>query len=96
MPTEFHLLNRGGKKLLSWIGLGGAEAKARADAENWLELADKVWAFRRDVLPETDQQVRRQPDALPTDEEQQVGVGQDQQQHRGHEQVQVPEEPAPT
>ena len=54
MTPKFHLLNRGGKKLLGWIGFGGAEAKARADAENWLELADKVWAFRRDLLPERD------------------------------------------
>jgi signal peptidase I len=54
VATELHLLNRGGKKLLAWIGLGGSEAKVRADAENWLELADKVWAFRRDVLPASD------------------------------------------
>ena len=52
MKTEFSFLNRGGKKLLSWIGLGGAEAKMRANAENWLELADKVWHFRRDLLAE--------------------------------------------
>lgn len=36
--------------MLGWIGLGGAEAKARAHTENWLELADKVWHFRRDRL----------------------------------------------
>lgn len=54
MPTQAHFLNRGGKKLLAWIGLGGAETKAREEAENWLELADKVWAFRRDVLSERD------------------------------------------
>ena len=52
MPTLAQFLNRGGKRLREWVGLGGAEGKARAHAENWLELADKVWAFRRDVLPE--------------------------------------------
>ncbi len=52
MPTLAQFLNRGGKRLREWVGLGGAEGKARAQAESWLELADKVWAFRRDVLPE--------------------------------------------
>jgi signal peptidase I len=50
MPTERSLLNRAGRTLLAWIGLGDAEAKMRANAENWLELADKVWHFRRDQL----------------------------------------------
>ncbi len=54
MPTEIPFLKRVGRKLLEWIGLGGAEGKMRAHAENWLELADKVWAFRRDVLSERD------------------------------------------
>jgi len=54
VKTEFSFLNRGGKALLAWIGLGGAEAKMRSQAENWLELADKVWNFRRDVLPVKD------------------------------------------
>ena len=27
------------------------ETKMRRNAANWLELADKVWALRRDVLP---------------------------------------------
>ena len=51
---KVHFLNRGGRQLLAWIGLGGAEAKTRADAENWLELAEKVWDFRRDLLLERD------------------------------------------
>ena len=47
------------------------------------------------VLPEPDQQVRREADALPARVQHQVVVGQHQQQHRGDEQVQVAEEPAP-
>jgi len=43
-----------GQKILSWVGLGGAEAKMRANAENWLELADKVWQYRRDQLSEAE------------------------------------------
>ena len=41
---------------------------------------------------EADQQIRRQADALPADEHQQVVAGQDQRQHEKHEQVQVGEE----
>ncbi len=52
MPTVAQFLNRGGKRIREWLGLGGAEGRMRAHAENWLELADKVWAFRRDVLGE--------------------------------------------
>ena len=47
------------------------------------------------VLPEADQQVRGQADALPADEQHQVVVGEHQQQHRGDEQVEEPEEAAP-
>lgn len=50
MATETHFLKRWGQTLLGWIGLGGEEAKMRTHAENWLESADKVWHFRRDVL----------------------------------------------
>ena len=46
-------------------------------------------------LPEPDQQVGRQADALPADVQDQVVVGQHQQQHRGDEQVHVAEEPPP-
>ncbi|MPM40358.1 hypothetical protein SDC9_86998 [bioreactor metagenome] len=47
------------------------------------------------LLPEADQQVGRQTDALPAEEQQQVVVRQHQDQHRRDEQVQVGEEPAP-
>ena len=51
-------------------------------------------AAGRLVLPEADQQVGRQADALPADEQHQVVVGEDQDQHRRDEQVQVGEEAA--
>ena len=44
------------------------------------------------VVPERDQQVRRQTDALPAEVEHHVVVAEHQQQHRGDEQVEVPEE----
>ncbi len=46
------------------------------------------------VLPEADQQVRGQTDALPPEVKQQVVVGHDEQEHRGHEQVQIAHEPS--
>ena len=52
-------------------------------------------AARRLVLPEADQQVGREAHALPADEQHEVVVGQHQQQHRGDEEVEVAEEPAP-
>ena len=54
MSSDTSILIRGGKKLLAFFGLGDADAKARGQAESWLELADKVWDFRRDVLPAKD------------------------------------------
>ncbi len=50
-------------------------------------------AADRFVLPEADQQVARQPDQLPGDEDDEEVVGEDEEQHREHEQVQVGEEP---
>ena len=47
------------------------------------------------VLPEADQQVRREAHALPADEEHQIVIGQDEQQHRRDEQVEEGEEAAP-
>ena len=49
---------------------------------------------RRVVVPEPDEQVRRETHALPADEQQHVRVREDQQQHRRDEQVEVREEPA--
>ena len=47
------------------------------------------------VGPEPDQQVGRQTDALPTHVEPEVVVGEDEQQHRRHEQVQVGKKATP-
>ena len=44
-------------------------------------------------VPEGDQQVGRQTDALPAEVEHHVVVAEDQQQHRGDEEVEVAEEP---
>ena len=52
-------------------------------------------AARRLVVPEADQQVRRETDAFPADVQQQVAVGEDEEQHRRDEQVEVAEEAAP-
>lgn len=47
------------------------------------------------VLPEADQQVRRQADALPAQEEAHEVGREHEHQHRGDEEVEVAEEPAP-
>ena len=46
------------------------------------------------VLPEADEQVRREADALPAEEQPDVVGREHQHQHRGDEQVEVAEEPA--
>jgi len=46
------------------------------------------------VLPERDQQVRGEADALPADEQHRVVVREDEREHGRDEQVQVGEEPA--
>ena len=38
------------KAVLGWFGIRDAEQKMRENAANWLELADKVWHYRRDRL----------------------------------------------
>ena len=82
---------------------GGAElGEHQHDRERHAEVADAVdderllGGRRRGllVLPEADQQVRRQTDALPTEEHHQVVGGEHQREHRGDEQVEVREEPA--
>ena len=47
---------------------------------------------RRVLVPETDQQVAAEADALPADEHHRQAVAEDQHQHRPAEQVQVGEE----
>lgn len=47
---EVSLLKRAGKTVLSWFGIRDEEQKMRENAGNWLELAAKVWAYRRDRL----------------------------------------------
>ena len=50
---------------------------------------------RGDVVPEADEQVRREAHALPADEQQEVGVREDEQEHRRDEEVEVREEASP-
>ena len=47
---------------------------------------------RTPAIPEPDQQVARQADQFPGDEDHQEAAGEDQDQHREHEQVEVGEE----
>ena len=47
---EASLLTRAVKTVLSWFGIRDEEQKMRENAANWLELADKVWHYRRDKL----------------------------------------------
>lgn len=49
---EVSLLTRIVKTVLSWIGIRDEEQKMRENASNWLELAEKVYHYRRDVLPD--------------------------------------------
>ena len=47
---EVSLITRAVKAVLGWVGIRDAEQKMRENAANWLELADKVWHYRRDRL----------------------------------------------
>ena len=70
------------------------------DRDGQAEVADAVGHERlvgrrrvgRVPVPEADEQVGREADALPADVEQQVAVGQHEQQHRRDEEVEVGEE----
>ena len=48
---EVSMLVRLGRWVLGLVGIRNAEGKMRENATNWLELADRVYQFRRDVLP---------------------------------------------
>ena len=82
---------------------GAERGEHQHDRERQADVTDPVDDERllgrggrgRLVLPEADQQVRREADALPADEQHEVVVGEHQQQHRRDEQVEVAEEPAP-
>jgi signal peptidase I len=50
VSSDASLLGSAVQKFLGWFGLGSAAHKMRQNAANWLELADKVYHFRRDVL----------------------------------------------
>jgi signal peptidase I len=47
---EVSLVTRAVKTVLGWVGIRDAEQKMRENAANWIELADKVWHYRRDRL----------------------------------------------
>lgn len=49
---EVSLATRTVKTVLSWFGIRDGEQKMRENAANWLEVAEKVYHYRRDVLPE--------------------------------------------
>ena len=51
---EFGELWRAAKKVLGWLGLRDGAAQIRENAGNWLEVADRVWHYRRDQLSESE------------------------------------------
>ena len=86
------------------VEVGGAPGdEHQPDGERQADVADAVdderllggRGGRVLVLPEADQQVRREADALPAQEQAEVVGRHDQHEHGGHEQVEVAEEPAP-
>ena len=85
--------------------VGGAEGREhQRDRQREADVTDTVdderllggGSGRRLVLPEADEQVRRQADALPAQEQAHEVGRQDQREHRGDEQVEVAEEAAAT
>ena len=69
--------------------------RARGRRRGWRRRPCWPRTRSRVVVPEPDEQVRREADALPPDVQEQVAVGEDEQQHRRDEEVQVREEPPP-
>jgi signal peptidase I len=64
-PPEVSLPMRAIRRLLRLVGIAGADDKMRENADNWLELADKVWHYRRDQLNEAERKdVVARTDAL--------------------------------
>lgn len=53
-PPEVTVPMRLLRRLLRVFGIAGADDKMRENADNWLELADKVWHYRRDQLNENE------------------------------------------
>jgi hypothetical protein len=80
------------------IDAGGREE--REDREHDADVADDVdherflgrGDGRRLVEPEADQEIRRQADEAPTDEQPDEVVGEHERQHREHEEIHVGEE----
>lgn len=50
ITPEVSFVTRFTKTVLGWFGIRDEAQKMRENAANWLELADKVWNFRRDRL----------------------------------------------
>lgn len=51
MSRRRHFLLRAATRVLSYFGIRGGEEKMRENARNWIELANKVWNYRRDLIP---------------------------------------------
>lgn len=54
VAPEPSFLKRAMRRLLSWVGIRDAQEKMRENAANWLEMAEKVWHYRRDQLKGTE------------------------------------------
>jgi signal peptidase I len=54
MPSEITLITGIAKRVLAFFGVGGAARGMRESAANWLELAGKVWHYRRDQLSDAE------------------------------------------
>lgn len=52
VASEASLFSRAARAFLSLFGIRDGEQKMREHAGNWLEIAEKVYHYRRDVLPD--------------------------------------------